>query len=84
MQCPDLIVHQGNERRHHNGDAQARLLSGDGGNLIAQAFAATCWHEDQGIVSMGDVGDDVLLRTSERLVAEHLTENVQDVAGGRG
>ena len=84
MQCAHLIVHERNERRHHNGDAQASLLPGNGGNLVTQTFAAASWHENQGIVSAGDMRDDVLLGASERLVAKHLTENAQDVAGGRG
>ena len=84
MQCANLIVHESNKRGDHNGDAKSRTLAGDGGNLVAQAFAAARGHEDQGITSAGDVRDDVLLGASERLVAKHLTENAQDVAGGRG
>jgi len=36
MQGPDLIVHQGNQRRHHHGDAQARALAHDRRYLVAQ------------------------------------------------
>jgi hypothetical protein len=79
MQCANLIVHESNKRGHHNGDAKPRTLAGDGGNLVAQAFAATGGHENQSILSASDMLNDVLLRPSERLVAKDLAEDTQDV-----
>jgi hypothetical protein len=81
-------VHECNEGRHHNGDTLPCALSGNGWYLITQAFATACGHENQGVVSAGDVLDDGLLRASERLIAKNLAENTQNgawrVQNGRG
>jgi hypothetical protein len=60
-----LIVHQGNEGRHHNGDAKASVLPCNGWNLIAQAFAATCGHKHQSVLAAGDMFNDVALGPSK-------------------
>ena len=75
VKCPHLIVHQGNEGRHHNGDAKASVLSCNGRNLIAKAFAAACGHEHQGVLTSGDMLNDVALGPSKRLIAKDLAEN---------
>jgi hypothetical protein len=40
VQRAHLVVHQRDQRRHHNGHALSGLLAHDGGHLVAQAFAA--------------------------------------------
>ncbi|MEY4075145.1 MAG: hypothetical protein RJA29_2502 [Pseudomonadota bacterium] len=78
MQCAHLVVHECNERRHHNADAQARLLPRNGRYLVAQAFAATCRHQHQCVLPTLDMFDDVLLWPSEGFVAKNLPEDTQD------
>ena len=44
VQRADLVVHQRNQRRNHDADPVPSLLAGDGGDLVAQAFAAAGGH----------------------------------------
>ena len=79
MQGAHLIVHECNEGRDHNGDAQASILTSNGGNLVAQAFAAASGHENQRVLAASDVFNDVLLWPAESLIAKDLAEDAQYV-----
>ena len=81
VQRADLVVHQGDQRRHHDGDAVAGALARDGRDLVAQRLAAAGGHQHQGVAAGDDVVDDGRLRTAELLVAEDV---VEDGAGGAG
>ena len=76
MQGADLVVHQGNQGRDHDGDAMAQALSGNGRYLVAQAFAAARGHEHQSVKPGHHVFDNGLLRSAELVVAEDLAENL--------
>ena len=79
VQSPHLVVHQRDQRRHHDGHALALPLPYDGRHLVAQALAATCGHEHQGVATANHMFDDGLLRAAELLVAKNF---VQDGVGG--
>ena len=72
-------MHERNEGGDHHGQALPRILSGNGGNLIAQTFAAPRGHEHQGILTRCDVLNDVLLGAAERLVAKDFTQDAQNL-----
>ncbi|MPM89437.1 hypothetical protein SDC9_136546 [bioreactor metagenome] len=74
----DLILHQCDQRRDNDGAAGAE----QGGNLVAEAFAAAGRHEDQGVAAAGDVGDDLGLLSAEGGVAEDVAQDVK--GAGRG
>ena len=80
VQSPHLVVHQCDQRRHHDGHALALPLAHDGRHLVAQALAATCGHEHQGVATANHMFDDGLLRAAELLVAEDV---LQHGMGGR-
>ena len=62
----DLVLHQGDERRYHDGDA----LANHGRQLVAQTFAATRGHDDKGIVAIKQTLDDGLLVAFELVKTE--------------
>ena len=74
-------MHQRNQRRDDDRDAVPGLLPGDGGDLVAQRFAATRRHQHQRIATRDHVADDGLLRPAKLLVAKDFT---QDGAAGVG
>ena len=76
----DLVVHERDQGRHHHGDTLALAVPGDGRNLIAKALAATCGHQDQGVLPGADVIDDGLLLPPKGAVPKDLLEDGQ----GRG
>ena len=57
----DLVFHQADERGDNDGGTRHRQC----GNLIADALAATRWHQHQGVLALHDVLDDFLLVLSE-------------------
>ena len=75
VQRTHLIVHQRDQRRHHDGPALALPLPYDGRHLVAQALAATCGHEHQGVATANHMFDDGLLRAAELLVAEDVLQH---------
>ena len=75
VQRADLVVHQRDQRRDHDGHAVAGLLARDRRDLVAQAFAAARGHEHQRIAAARDVADDVGLRPAKRFVAENLAQD---------
>jgi hypothetical protein len=72
-----LVVHQGDQGRHHHGKALASALAHDGWHLVAQRFATARGHEHQRVAARAHVRDDVGLRAAEGVVAEHLVQHVQ-------
>ncbi len=72
----DLILHQRDQRRDHDGDAGPAQRR----HLVAHRLAAAGRHQDQGVAAGDHVVDDRRLVAAECVVAEHLLE---DRAGGR-
>jgi hypothetical protein len=73
----DLIIHQGDQR----GDDEAEAFAAQGGDLIADALAATGRHQDERVATAHDAGDDIGLLAAEFGEAEDLTQGAE---GGRG
>ena len=67
-QCPHLILHQADQRRHHDGDARQKQRR----HLIADGFARTGGHHRQHILPGKQAADDLLLPGAEAVVAEYL------------
>ena len=67
-QCPHLILHQADQRRHHDGNARQKQRR----HLIADGFARTGGHHRQHILPVQQPPDDVLLPRAETVVAEYL------------
>jgi hypothetical protein len=67
----DLIVHQGDQRRHHHGQAVAQQRR----YLEAQGLAATGRHQNQGIAAAGHALNDCTLTATETVVAEDVLED---------
>ena len=84
LERTDLVVHQRDQRTHHDAQARAAAVTHDRRNLVAQALAATGGHQHQGIGAGTDMLDDRLLRAAERAVAEHLLEDLLRLGCGRG
>ncbi len=72
-----LILHQRDQRRHHDADAVAQ----QGRNLVAQRLAAAGGHQHQRIAPAGHMLDDGLLRAAKGGVAEGVA---QYLLGGAG
>ena len=62
----NLVFHQGYEGRDDEGETG----EGQGGNLVAEGLPAAGGHEDEGVPSVHDGGDDFRLERSEGVVAE--------------
>jgi len=76
MQCTHLVVHERNERRHHDGDAPTRTLTRNGGDLVTQRLAATRGHEYQGIAAVTHMVYDLGLWATKCAVPKHFTQDV--------
>ena len=66
-QLLDLIFHQGNERRHHDGQA----VKNQRRNLVAERLSAAGRHNHQRIFPRQDVFDDFLLQRAKCVIAEN-------------
>jgi len=66
-QCVDLILHQRDQRRHHD----AGTLSLQRGDLIAQRLAAAGRHQHQRITAFAYTLDDRLLLAAETGITEN-------------
>jgi len=66
----DLIIHQGDKRRHHHGQAITQQRR----HLKAQGFAAAGGHQHQGVTTIGHALNDVTLTATETVVAEDVFE----------
>jgi len=80
-QGADLVLHQRDQRRHHD----RRALAQQRGDLVAQRLAAAGGHQHQRVAAGRDLLDDGLLLAAEGGIAEDVFEDVQRAAGlGRG
>ena len=61
-----LILHQGNQRRNHNG----RTFHDKGGELVAQRFPASGRHQDESIVAVHKMRYDFFLISLECVETE--------------
>ncbi len=66
-----LITHQGNEWRHHHGQAFGRQSR----KLVAHRLARSGWHHRQDILACQQCRDDILLPGPEPVVAEGALQN---------
>lgn len=64
----DLVFHQRNQR----GDNDGRAFRHECRQLVAQRFAASCWHQYEGIASAKDAFDDLLLVALELVKTENI------------
>ena len=71
VQRLDLVVHERDERRHHDADTGTHQRR----QLIAQRLAATGRHEHDGVGPRDRTVDDRLLRPAERGEPEHLPQH---------
>ena len=62
-----LILHQANQRRHHDGDAGQQ----QGRHLIADGFARAGGHHGQHVLPVQQPPDDLLLPGAEAVVAKN-------------
>jgi len=67
----DLIVHQGDQRRYHHGEAFAQ----QGRHLEAQRLAAAGRHQYQGVTAVGHALNDRTLAATKTVVAEDVLED---------
>ena len=67
-QRPHLILHQADQRRHHDGNARQQQRR----HLIADGFTRTGGHHGQHILPGQQAADDFLLPGAEAVVAEYL------------
>ncbi len=68
----DLVLHQGDQRRHHDADPGAQ----DGRNLVADGLAAAGRHQDEGVLAAEHGFDDFQLVRAEGSVAVEFAKNV--------
>ena len=73
----DLVLHQRDERRDHDGDAG----EDHGRELVAQRFAGARGHDDHGVAPAGDRSDDLLLAFAEGVEAEVLFQGLLERPG---
>ena len=65
-----LVLHQGDQRAHHDGGP----FHHDGGKLVAEALASASGHDHEGVAPIEDALHDGLLLAFELLEAEELLE----------
>ena len=66
FECGDLILHQGDERR----DDERRAREEKGGELVTEGLAGASRHDDDGVASVDDLLDGLVLPVSEGVIAE--------------
>ena len=72
----DLVAHQRDERRHHDGHAGAAERR----HLVAERLAAAGRHQHQRVAAGHDVIDDLGLVAAELVEAEDGAEDVERLA----
>ena len=70
-----LILHQRNQRRNDDGAAWAE----QGRNLVAEAFAATGRHQDEGVTALVNMLDDLGLGAAKGRITEDVSENSERI-----
>ena len=78
VQGAHLVVHQGDQRRDHDGGAVAGLLACDGRDLVAQGLTAAGGHQHQRVAAGHHMLNDGLLRAAESVIAKNLAQDVQE------
>jgi hypothetical protein len=76
----DLILHQRDQRRHHDAGA----LPQQRGNLVAQRLAAAGRHQHQRVATFAQVLDDGLLLAAETGITENALKQVEGGGIHRG
>jgi hypothetical protein len=84
MQGADLVVHQRNQGRHHEGDTLARAVPRNRRNLVTQAFATAGGHQNQRVMARHHVFDNGLLGPAEMVVTENFAKNLLVGQGDMG
>ena len=79
-QALHLVLHQGDQGRHHHPHAAAA----QGRNLIAKRFATAGGHQHQGRAARHYVLDNLGLGAAEGAVAEHLLQHLGGIGAGGG
>ena len=75
MQRAHLVMHQRDQRRHHDGAAMSQPLPCNRRHLIAQRLATARRHQHQRIATAHHRVDDGLLLSAEGGVAEDLLQD---------
>jgi len=71
----DLVLHKGDERGDDDGGA---AFLEDGGELVAEGFAAAGGHDDADVAAGGEGADDLFLARAEGVVAPVALEGVEE------
>ena len=79
-QALHLVLHQGDQGRHHHPHPAAA----QGRNLITERFATAGGHQHQGRAATHHVVHDLLLGATEGAVAEHLAQHLGWIGGAGG
>ena len=74
-ECLDLVAHQREQRRHHDGETQGA----EGGQLVAERLARPGRHHDQRVAPVERSLHGLLLAGTEGVVAEDLAEDLMRV-----
>ena len=77
LQGVDLVLHQRDQWRHHDGGAGAD----QGRDLVAQGFAAAGGHEHEAVLAGQGAFDDLALDGAKVLVTEDLAQHSQGGVG---
>jgi hypothetical protein len=72
-----LVVHEGDER----GDDQGRAAAREGWELVAEAFAGSCGHDEEDVATGGGGLADHLLVGAEVAVTEDAVEEFGEGLG---
>ena len=75
VQRTHLVVHQRNQRRHHDRNPMPRLPPHDRRNLVTQRLAAARWHQHQGVTAANHLFNDGLLGATKLLVAKNVVQD---------
>ena len=75
FECGDLILHQGDERR----DDERRAREEEGGELVAEGLTGAGRHDDDGVASVDDLFDGLVLPVSEGVIAEVAFQRRRDL-----
>jgi hypothetical protein len=72
-----LVLHQRDQRRHHDGDARPA----QGRDLVAQRLAATGRHQHQRVTAGDQVADDLRLLAAEAIEPEDAAQHLERITG---
>ncbi len=75
VQGADLVMHQCDQRRHHDRRAKPLALAHDGGDLVTQRLAAPGGHQHQCVAAGAHVVNHRLLWAAKLSVAKYLAQH---------